>query len=156
MNHALTFSLISHLRTQVPEVSNRVMWIYDGVTLSDTEKPFLSMESITSPQNAVIAAGRTDYSERYTWQVGVRARSMAERERLIETVISALRQRNIEFIDTRTNPPTASTQVFVVDVIRAVPMPSDDASNDTDKHRAYIDVECEIYRVNSDGLNFTQ
>lgn len=155
MIHALTFSLLAHLRTQVLEVGNRVTWMFDGVSISGTEKPFLTIESITDT-NALIAAGRRDYEETYAWQIGVRGRTIAERERLTETVRTALRQRNIPFIDTRTNPPTESTQTFVADVIRTQPMPSDDISNETDRHRTYIDVEVAIYRVNSDSLNFTQ
>jgi hypothetical protein len=154
MNHALTYSLISHLNTQVPELTE-VVWIYDGVSLTNRTKPFGTIESLTDTSE-VIAAGRTAYTETYAWTVGVRARNITERERLVATVITALRQRNIEFIDTRTYPPTASTQTFVADVIRSVPMPLEDISNETDKFRAYIDVEVEIQRENANGLAFSQ
>lgn len=155
MKHALTYSIISHLRTQVPEVSGRVTWMYDGVKIDGTEKPFITVESVVTT-NTSIAAGRRDFEEIYAWQIGVRAETIAQRERLTETVVTALRQRNIEFIDTRTNPPTESDQTFVADVVRIQPMPSDDISNETDRHRTYIDVEVALYRVNADGLRFTQ
>lgn len=155
MRHALTYSLIDHLRTQVPEVSGRVTWMYDGVSLTGTEKPFLTIESITE-NDVLLAAGRRDFAETYAWQIGVRARSMAERERLTETVKTALRQRDIPFVDTRGGAPAESGQTFVADVIRTVPMPSDNMANETDRHRTYVDVEVSLQRINGDGLNFEQ
>jgi hypothetical protein len=155
MNHALTYSILSHLKTQVTEVANSVTWIYDGVTLTGTAKPFLTVEQLTDI-NEVNAAGRTSYTETYTWQIGVFARNVSERTRLCDTVRTALRQRNIEFIDTRTVPATATTDTFAIDVGRTVPIPLDDVSDDTNAHRAYIDVEVTVQRVNADGLAFTQ
>lgn len=155
MRHALTYSLVDYLRKQIPEVSGRVTWIYDGVSLTGTERPFLTIESIAE-NDVLLAAGRRDFAETYTWQIGVRARSMAERERLTETVKTVLRQRNIPLIDTRGPAPVETDQTFVADVIRTVPMPSDDLANETDRHRSYIDVEVSLQRINGDGLRFEQ
>lgn len=155
MRHALTYSIIDLLRNQVPEVSGRVTWIYDGVSITGDEKPLLTIESIAE-NDELMSAGRLDFSEVYAWQVGVFTRTVAERERLSETVKTVLRQRSIPFLDTRGSVPAETGRTFVADVIRVVPMPADDIANETNRHRSYIDVEVAMYRVNGDSLNFTQ
>jgi hypothetical protein len=153
MLHALTFSIIEHLRNQIPE-STAVVWMYDGVTLTDKVKPFLTVEQMTS-DNDLIVAGRMDYEEIYRYQVGLRAKSASERSRLSETVRNVLRQTNIPFYDTRGASPVLAG-FFVCDVGNAVPIPVDSTEDETNKHRVYFDVEVSVYRRNSDGLEFTQ
>jgi hypothetical protein len=153
MNHALTYSIITFLKAQMSEVSGRVTWIYDGVTLTGTTKPFATVEQLTDG-NEMINAGRTDFEERYAWQVGVRTTSVAERTKLAEKVRDKLRSARIPLYDTSGATPALTAATFVVDVGTIAPMPVEDVNNDTDKHRAYIDVEVTGYR-NADG-SFTQ
>lgn len=152
---ALTYSVIEHIRDQVPEVGGRVLWRYDGLQLTGREKPFVVVEQLTDT-NALLAAGRQDYAETYALQIAVHARSVDERSRLSYKVVEALRQPEIAFYDTSGTQPVMTDQTFVVDVTQIMPMPVADVENETDYHRAYIDAEITIYRKNQDGLNFTQ
>lgn len=149
------FSIVKHLASEIPDVSGRVVWMYDGVTLTGREKPLLTVEHIAGASE-LLAAGREDFAETYTFQVGIRARTATERERLSYAVAEALRERDITFYDTTGPEPVDTGQKFVVDVTDVTPMPADDIESDTDRHRTYIDAEVTIYRVNKDGLNFSQ
>ncbi|MGM0836043.1 MAG: hypothetical protein ACQEV7_07790 [Bacillota bacterium] len=152
MQHAITYSIIEHLRNQVPEASE-VIWVYDGVSLSNRVKPFLTVEQMQT-DNELLAAGRTDYGETYRFQIGLRARNISERSRLSDVMLHVLRQPNIPLLDTRVSPSPV-IGVFVCDVPAVTPMQSEDLSNETDKHRVYFDVEVEIQRVNGE-FNITQ
>jgi hypothetical protein len=151
--HALTYSLITYLKAQIPEVSGRVTWIYDGVTLAGTTKPFATIEQLTD-NNAMINAGRTDFEERYLWQVGVRTNNVNERTKLAEKIRDKLRSANVPLYDTSGTSPALTADTFTVDVGDIVPIPLEDVSNETDKHRAYIDVSVMVY-ADADG-NFSQ
>jgi hypothetical protein len=153
MLHALTYSIIDHLKTQVPELSE-VVWMYDGVSLTNRVKPFSTIEQMQS-NSLLLNAGRTDYEETFRFQVGLFGRSISERSTLSETIKSVLRQPNIPFLNTSVNPATVAG-VFVCDVLAVTPMPVDDVADETNKHRVYFDVEVNVYRVNADGINFTQ
>lgn len=155
MIHALTYSVIEHLRDQVPEVGGRVLWRYDGLQLTGREKPFIVVEQLAD-NNALLAAGRRDYTETYALQIAVHARSVDERSRLSYNVAQALRQPAIPFYDTSGALPVLTELTFVVDVTAITPIPVENVENETDYHRAYIDAEITIYRTNYDGLNFTQ
>lgn len=155
MIHALTYSVVEHLRNQVPEVGGRVVWMYDGVALTGRKKPFVTVEQLVDT-NAVLAAGRNDYTETYAFQIGIRARSVGERSKLSYAVTQALRQSEIPFYDTSWSAPVLTSQTFVTDVNAVTPLPAENANDDTDRHRAYIDISITINRTNYDGLNFTQ
>jgi len=153
MLHALTWSLIEHLRNQVPE-ANDVVWVYDGVSLTGRTKPFLTVEQMTGNSES-IAAGRLDYEDIFRFQVGLRSRNIGERSRLTDVVKDVLRQPNIPLYDTRIFPPTEEG-VFVCDVKRVVPIQAETTEDETNRHRVYFDVEVTVYRRNADGLNFNQ
>lgn len=153
MLHALTYSIISHLKTQIPEATE-VVWMRDGVVLTDIVKPFLNVEQM-SEISSVLSSGRTDFEETYRFQVGLFANSMSERSKLSDVVKSVLRQKNIPLLNTSVNPPTEAG-VFICDVLNVTPMTNDDISNDTNNHRVYLDIEVTAYVRNGDGINFTQ
>lgn len=155
MIHALTYSIVEHLRDQIPEVSERVIWRYDGAILTGRVKPFITVEQLTDV-NAAIAAGRRDYAETLALQIGVYTRSAAERSKLSYTITQALRQAEIPFYDTSGATPILKGRTFVVDVNAITPITPEDVNDDTNKHRAYIDAEITYYRINNDGLTFTQ
>lgn len=152
MLHALTFSIINHLKTQVKELTD-VVWIYDGVDLTGREKPFSVVEQMPEA-STLLASGREDYEETYRFQVGLYARSISERTKLSESVKNALRQPKITLLDTSVIPPTISG-VFICDVTAVTPIPIDELANETNKHRVYLDVEVSIYRANGQS-EFTQ
>lgn len=154
MNHALTYSIVAYLKSQVFAVSNRVYWMYDGITLTDKTKPFVTVEQLATG-NELLAAGRTAYEEVHAWTIGIRARTVAERTTLAETVRTALRQ-SVPFYDTSGASPVLTASTFVIDVGDTVPIPQEDNASETDKHRAYIDVTVTVYRTNGSGLTFSQ
>jgi hypothetical protein len=147
MQHAITYSILEHLRNQVPEASE-VLWVYDGISLSNRAKPFLTVEQMQT-DNDLLAAGREDYEETYRFQIGLRARNISERSRLSDLVTAVLRQKNIPLLDTR-QLPSPVIGVFICDVLAVTPMQSEDLANDTDKHRTYFDVAVEIQRRNGE------
>lgn len=147
MQHAITFSILEHLRNQVPEASE-VLWVYDGISLSNRAKPFLTVEQMQT-DNELLAAGREDFEETYRFQIGLRARNISERSRLSDLVTAVLRQKNIPLLDTR-QLPSPVIGVFVCDVLAVTPMQSEDLANDTDKHRVYFDVAVEVQRRNGE------
>jgi hypothetical protein len=153
MLHSLTYSLIDHLAKNVSELTE-VVWLYDGVSLTDRDKPFGTIEQMPE-ESEIIAAGRIDYNEVYHFQVGLRARNISERSRLSEKIKQVLRQPNITFLDT-TGPTPTSAGFFVADIDAVTPMPIGDLTNETDEHRVYFDVSVSMYRENENGLNFTQ
>jgi hypothetical protein len=153
MLHALTYSIINHIKTQVPEFTE-VVWVHDGVSLTDRVKPFGIIEQMPE-SNTLLSAGRQDYEQTFRFQIGVFARNISERSRLSDTVKSILSQPNIPFLDTRVFP-SPEIGVFVCDVIAVTPIPVEDISSETNTHRVYLDVEVVAYRRNGDGLTFTQ
>ena len=152
MLHALTYSIIKHLDTQVTELTE-VVWMYDGVSLTGRVKPFSTVEQMPEASDD-IAAGRTDFEEVYRFQIGLHANSVSERSKISEKVKSALRQTNITFYDT-TGPTPVSAGFFVCDVNAVTPIPVEDSADNTNKHRVYFDVGVTIYRGNND-VTFTQ
>jgi hypothetical protein len=152
--HALTYSIISHLDSQVPELTE-VVWMYDGVSLTDRVKPFATIEQMPS-SSAVIAAGRQDFEETYRFQIGLFANNISERSKLAEKVKSALKQSNISLLDTSQPFPPPTVGSFVCDVLAVTPIPVEDTADNTNKHRVYFDVEVMVYRGVADDLNFTQ
>jgi dipeptidase len=152
--HAITYSIIEHLRDKIPEVGGRVIWIYDGVTLTGREKPFITVAQLIDT-SALLNAGRRDFAETYAFQIGIRARSTDERSRLSYKVAEELRTP-IALYDTRGTSAVLTDKTFVIDVNTITPITVDAVENETDYHHAYIDAEVLIYRTNKDGLNFTQ
>lgn len=153
MIHALTYSIVEHLKASIPDVAQRVVWLYDGVTLTGKVKPFITVEQLVN-NGAVMAAGRRDYSQTYALQIGAYTRSVAERSKLPEVIERALREP-IPLYNTDGASPVLTTQTFAASVTSITPIIPEDVNDETNKHRAYLDVEITYY-VNSDGLTFTQ
>lgn len=152
MIHNLTYSLIAHLKTQVSELTD-VVWIYDGISLSEKVKPFSSVEQMQANTN-VITKEREYYETIYRFQVGLHARSISERSKLQERVKIALLQPNIQYFDT-SGPSPSANGFFYCDVTSEVPVPVESATDETNKHRVYFDVEVYVQRKNG-ATNYEQ
>lgn len=152
MIHSLTYSLIAHLETQVNELTD-VVWIYDGISLTSKVKPFGTVEQMQANTN-VIAKEREYYETTYRFQVGLHANSISERSKLQERVKIALLQSNIPYLDT-SGPSPIADGFFYCDVNSEVPIPVESATDETNKHRVYFDVEVYIQRKNG-GTNYEQ
>lgn len=141
MLHGLTYSVISHLRAKVRDL-NDVVWLYDGVSLTGRPKPFATVEQMQTNAE-LLAAGRLDYDDTFRFQIGLRARSVSERSRLTDEIKNALRQPHITLLDT--SAATAKEAGFFdVEVTAITPMPIESASDETNKHRVYFDVEISV------------
>jgi hypothetical protein len=152
MIHNLTYSILSHLKTQVTELTD-VVWIYDGVSLTKKSKPFGTIEQMQA-NTSIIAKERDYYETIYRFQVGLYAKSASERAKLQERVKLALLQPNITYFDTNGPSPIADG-FFYCDVLSEVPVPVESATDETNKHRVYFDVEVYIQRKNGE-TNFEQ
>lgn len=152
MLHAFTYSIVSHLETQIPDFTE-VIWMRDGISLTDKVKPFATVEQMQNA-NESITTGRSDYEMTYRFQVGLFAQTESEQSKLQDTIKTVLLQTNIPFYDTR-GPSPIEAGAFVADVTTETPMPVEDVTDETNKNRVYFDVEITIYRVNGEYA-FTQ
>jgi len=147
MLHAIQYSIIRHLNETVTEL-NDVVWIYDGVTLTGRAKPFAIVEQMQD-DTTVIAKERAYYETIYRFQIGLLARSTAERAKLTEKMRQALLQPNIPLFNTDGPSPT-SAGFFYCDVTAVTPMPVENTADETNKHKVYFDIEVPaIYRNGS-------
>jgi hypothetical protein len=148
MLHELTYSIIAHLKAEVDEL-NDVVWMYDGVSLTGRAKPFASVEQMQSNTN-VITKERSYYETTYRFQVGLFADSVSQRSRLEDSIRRTLLQPNITLLNTSQFPPTEAGS-FYCGVLAATPMPVESASDETNKHRLYFDIE--VYAEFKNGAN---
>lgn len=152
MLHDLTYSLIAHLKSQVSDLTE-VLWIYDGISLTKKAKPFSTVEQMQANTN-IIAKERDYYETTYRFQVGLHAKSISERSKLQERVKLALLQADIPYMDT-SGPSPSANGFFYCDVLSEVPVPVESATDETNKHRVYFDVEVYMQRKNG-GTNYEQ
>lgn len=153
LTHSLTYSILTHIKTSIP-VLKSVAWIYDGITISGREKPFMSVEQMPG-SNTNLSKDRTQYEETFRYQIGLYATSMSERTKLEETVKTILRQPKIVFLNTSGATPIASG-FFYCDLLSMTPLPVESVADETNKHRVYFDIEVVVHRTNGDGIAFTQ
>jgi hypothetical protein len=154
MIHNLTYSLISHLKTKIPTLTD-IVWIYDGVSLTSKVKPFGTIEQMQANTN-VIDKERDYFETIYRFQIGVHANSISERSKLQESVKLALLQPNIAYLDTSKPSPPPTIGYFYCDVLSEVPVPVESATDNTNKHKVYFDVEVYVQKRNDGGTNFEQ
>lgn len=152
MLNDILYSIREHLKTDPDVEANEVLTYYDGLVLDNREKPFIVVESLFDDFE-VLAAGRTDYEETYALQIGIRAESEHQLNKLKRTVTRSLRKK-VTLYNTSTEPFAASG-FFYVDVDRVEVVRPDDISRETDFHRAYITAEVTVNFDNTSG-GFTQ
>lgn len=152
MIHSLTYSIITHLKSQITELTD-VVWIYDGISLSQKAKPFGSVEQMQANTN-VITKEREYYETTYRFQVGLYAKSISERSKLQEKVKATLLQPDITYFDT-SGPSPSANGFFYCDVTSEVPVPVESATDKTNQHRTYFDVEIYVQRKNG-ATNYEQ
>ncbi|WP_141431904.1 hypothetical protein [Bacillus sp. 03113] len=149
MMHELTYSIITHIKAQVTELVD-VVWIYDGVTLTGKTKPFGTVEQMAGNTN-IIAKEREYFETFYRFQVGLHAKSIAERSRLQEKIKNALLQPNIALLDTSQPFPPPTVGFFYCDVLAVTPIPVADVTDETNKNLVYFDVEIYVQRKNGEA-----
>ena len=149
MIYEIMASLRLHLDSEVPELS-KVQFIYDGVSLTDLTKPFVTIMQLAEPTE-MISAGRTSFRETYNFQVGVFSDSFAGELKIRSSVKEAL-QTEVPFYN---DLLTLTGDTFICDVSDYTPIRNTDTADATHDFHGYFDVSVTILR-NVGSKEFTQ
>lgn len=136
----IQYSIIEHLRT-VPGITD-VLWMMNGLALTNRVKPFFIVENMQET-GARITAGRETFEEVYRFQVGVFAESQIELSRKGHEAKDRMRKA-IQLYDTSQQPPSAAG-FFYAEPGEIVPIRTEDSTDETNKHRSYIDLAVTIF-----------
>lgn len=147
MIHALTYSIVQHIKNEMPELSD-VVWMRDGIELTSKERPFVVVKYMDDDSRRS-SVGRDDYTETYTYQIGLRGTEFGlprETEKL-KTVL----RKAIDFYDTTKPPPASVSGVFYFDNVDATVIPwSSELNHESDQYRVEIDCDITVYRKNGE------
>jgi hypothetical protein len=116
------------------------VWIFDGVKLPTT-KPFITIEQMQN-NTTVISKQREAVRTIYRFQIGLFASSATDRAHKQDELKRVLLFDKIELIEATT--PGTSLGFFNASITAEVPMPAEDVSDETNKHRVYFDVEIDV------------
>jgi hypothetical protein len=133
----LQHSMHAHL---TDKTGIKVVWIYDGVKLPTT-KPFITVEQMQN-NTTIISKQREAVRTIYRFQIGLFANSASDRANKQDEMKRILLFDEIELLDATI--PGKSLGFFHADITAEVPMPAEDVSNETQKHRVYFDVEVDV------------
>jgi hypothetical protein len=133
----LQHSLRTHLSAKT---GINTVWIYDGVKLPKS-KAFITIEQMQN-NTTVISKQREAVRTIYRFQIGLFATSAADRARKQDEVKRVLLFDEIELLDATT--PDTSLGFFNANITAEVPLPAEDISDETQKHRVYFDVEVDV------------
>lgn len=136
MQYDIQASILRHLEQKT---GLRVIWVYDGVTLPDeSQKPYITIEQMQD-DIAILAKQREAVETIYRFQVGLFARTAAERARIQESLFSIFLYDDFALLDT-SQPGFPQVGFFNCTVERIVPIPADDITEKSQYHRVYFDV----------------
>lgn len=137
MQNEIGYALTRHITDRT---GMKAVQIFDGIKLP-TEKPFVTVEVMT---NAVVKVSKRRESMRktYRFQIGLYAKSLSDRNAKQDALE---RLFLFEEFPLYHNPSQPATGSFLVDVINAVPIPSDSVSDENTKHRVFFDIEVTTY-----------
>jgi hypothetical protein len=128
------------LRTHIENKTGiKTIWIYDGVKLPKS-KPFITIEQMQN-NTTIISKQREAVMTVYRFQIGLFATSANDRARKQDEIKRVLLFDSIELLNATSG---ASLGFFHVDLTAEVPMPAEDVSDETNKHRVYFDVEIDV------------
>jgi hypothetical protein len=138
---SMQLNLQHSLRTHIGSKTGiNTVWIFDGVKLPKV-KPFVTIEQMQN-NTTVISKQREAVRTIYRFQIGLFATSATDRARKQDEIKRVLLFDNIELIDATT--PDTSLGVFNANITAEVPLPAEDVSDETMKHRVYFDVEIDV------------
>jgi hypothetical protein len=133
----LQHSLRAHISAKT---GINTVWIFDGVKLPKV-KPFVTIEQMQN-NTTVISKQREAVRTIYRFQIGLFATSATDRARKQDEIKRVLLFDNIELIDATT--PDTTIGFFNANITAEVPLPAEDVSDETQKHRVYFDVEIDV------------
>jgi hypothetical protein len=129
------------LRTHIGSKTGiNTVWVYDGVKLPKS-KAFITIEQMQN-NTTIISKQREAVRTIYRFQIGLFATSAIDRARKQDEIKRILLFDKIELIDATT--PGQALGFFNADITAEVPMPAEDISDETNKHRVYFDVEIDL------------
>ncbi|WHY01874.1 hypothetical protein [Neobacillus sp. DY30] len=138
MQYNLQHSLLTHIEVKT---GIKVVWIYDGVKLPKT-KPFITIEQMQN-NTTILSKRREAVRTIYRFQIGLFASSATDRALKQDELKRVLLFDEIELLDA-TTPGRYSLGFFNASITAEVPMPAEDVSDETKKHRIYFDVEVDV------------
>lgn len=146
MTYEMMYSLRMALEYGLPEV-NDVQMIYEGVSLTDIPKPFVTIEYLMGA-GELLSAGRRSYEETYDYQIGIFARNVNELFQLESKVRKLLREpygHPLFAFDDETGTFMETGEKFLTNENGFTPIKNDDISDTTGSHRGYFDVSIEHF-----------
>lgn len=111
-------------------------WIYDGISVSGKEKPFLTIEDLTG---TITRYSKDNFARNHLIQIGVYADKVFDRNDLQDKLINRLEESSIDLYDTSKKNPIL-VGFFSAKVTNFQPLSQEDVSNITAKHLSFITV----------------
>ncbi|PEL75416.1 hypothetical protein CN603_13095 [Bacillus toyonensis] len=121
---------------KVLDVFAPTTWIYDGVSVSGKEKPFLTIEDLSGTINRF---SKENFSRNHLIQVGVYADKVFDRNTLQDKLINRFEKESIDLYDTSKKNPD-QIGFFNAKVAGFEPFPQSEVPNVTAKHLSFITI----------------
>lgn len=135
MQHEIQYSVIERLKA----LGYPVVWIYDGVDITKTPKPFITVESMQNNVD-ILAKRREAVETTYRFQVGLRATGATQKARLQSLIADVFIYDVFPLYSTAQSPATVIGE-FTTDLTAVSPIPAESTDMATNYHRVYFDVE---------------
>ncbi|PHA22062.1 hypothetical protein [Bacillus wiedmannii] len=111
-------------------------WIYDGVSVSGKDKPFITIEDLSG---TISRFSKENFSRNHLIQVGVYADKVFDRNDLQDRIINRFEKDSIDLYDTsKKNPERIG--FFYADVKNFEPLSQKDVEILTAKHLSFITI----------------
>lgn len=111
-------------------------WIYDGVSVSGKDKPFITIEDLSG---TISRYSKENFSRNHLIQVGVYADKVFDRNDLQDRIINRFEKGSIDLYDTsKKNPERIG--FFNVEVKNFEPLSQKDVEILTAKHLSFITI----------------
>ncbi|ASK14464.1 TPA: hypothetical protein ACTZ5S_001775 [Bacillus cereus] len=111
-------------------------WIYDGVSLTGKEKPFLTVESLTG---TIDRYSKDNYARNHLIQIGVYSDTVSNRNELQDRIIDRLERRPIDLYNISSKVPKLIGFLYA-EVSSCEPIPQADVTQVTAKHLSFITI----------------
>ncbi|KMQ12784.1 hypothetical protein ACU80C_12070 [Bacillus mycoides] len=111
-------------------------WIYDGVSVSGKDKPFITIEDLSG---TISRYSKENFSRNHLIQVGVYADKVFDRNDLQDRIINRFEKYSIDLYNTSKKNPER-TGFFNAEVKNFEPLSQKDVEILTSKHLSFITI----------------
>lgn len=111
-------------------------WVYDGVSVSGKDKPFITIEDLSGK---IDRFSKDNFSRDHLIQVGVYADKVFDRNDLQDKLISRFEQDSIDLYNTSKKNPERIGFLYAK-VLGFEPFSQNEVENDTAKHLSFITI----------------